>query len=59
VKLLVESGVTDDSPARRDAAEKARRQSEAEDTIQNDPLVLTLMQQYRTARIVPGSIKFH
>ena len=59
VKLLVESGMTDDSPARRDAAEKARRQSEAEDIIQNDPLVLTLMQQYRTARIVPGSIKFH
>jgi DNA polymerase-3 subunit gamma/tau len=59
VKLQVDSGATEDSPARRDAAERARRQSQAEETIHNDPLVLTLMQQYRTARIVPGSIKFH
>ena len=34
-----------------------RRQREAEHTIHNDPLVQSLMQQFKTARIVPGSVK--
>jgi DNA polymerase III subunit gamma/tau len=59
VQLDTEGGPVDDSPARRDAAERARRQAAAEDTIQNDPLVQALMAQYKTARIVPGSIKPH
>jgi len=59
VRLEVEAGVADDSPARRDAAERARRQAQAEQIIHDDPLVQALMAQYKTARIVPGSIKPH
>ena len=57
--LAVELGATDDTPARREAAERERRQHRAEQVIQDDPLVQALMQQYRTARIVPGSVKPH
>ena len=56
---MVEAGPTDDTPARRDAAERARRQAEAEQIIHDDPLVQALMAQYKTARIVPGSVKPH
>ena len=59
VTLDTEGGAVDDSPARRDAAERERRQAEAEQIIHNDPLVKALMAQYKTARIVPGSIKPH
>ncbi|WP_298829930.1 DNA polymerase III subunit gamma/tau [uncultured Piscinibacter sp.] len=59
VKLHVEAGAAEDSPARRDAAERARRQAEAEQIIHDDPLVQALMAQYKTARIVPGSVKPH
>ena len=57
VRLETEAGVVGDTPARRESAERARRQAEAEQTIQNDPLVQALMTQYKTARIVPGSVK--
>jgi DNA polymerase-3 subunit gamma/tau len=60
VRLEVEGGGTaTDTPAQRAAAERLRRQAEAEQIIHNDPLVQTLMQQFKTARIVPGSVKFH
>lgn len=59
VRVEVEAGVAEDSPAKRDAAERARRQAEAEQIIHNDPLVQALMAQYKTARIVPGSVKPH
>lgn len=59
VDLEIEAGVPDDSPALRAAAERERRQREAEQIIHNDPLVQALMAQYKTARIVPGSIKPH
>jgi DNA polymerase III subunit gamma/tau len=59
VTLEVELGANDDTPARREAAARERRQREAEQTIEQDPLVQALMQQYRTARIVPGSVKPH
>jgi DNA polymerase-3 subunit gamma/tau len=59
VQIDTQAGVAEDSPARRDAAERARRQGEAEQIIHDDPLVRALMQQYRSARIVPGSVKFH
>jgi len=59
VQLDTEAGSVDDSPARRDTAERARRQAAAEDTIHNDPLVQALMAQYKTARVVPGSVKPH
>jgi DNA polymerase-3 subunit gamma/tau len=59
VTLEVDLGATDDTPARREAAARERRQHEAEQVIEQDPLVQALMQQYRTARIVPGSVKPH
>jgi DNA polymerase-3 subunit gamma/tau len=59
VRVEVEAGVAEDSPAIRTGAERERRQREAEQIIHNDPLVLALMAQYKTARIVPGSVKPH
>jgi DNA polymerase III subunit gamma/tau len=59
VRLQAQAGVAEDSPARREAAERARRQAQAEQIIHDDPLVQALMAQYKTARIVPGSIKPH
>ena len=59
VQLAVEAGAATDTPAERDAAERARRQAEAEQIIHDDPVVRSLLEQYQTARIVPGSIKPH
>jgi DNA polymerase III subunit gamma/tau len=57
IDLRVEPGVPGDSVARRDLAERQRRQAEAEATIAADPLVAGLLAQFKGARIVPGSIK--
>ncbi|MFN8935686.1 MAG: DNA polymerase III subunit gamma/tau, partial [Pseudomonadota bacterium] len=57
VQLELVGAAADDSPARRDAAARARRQAEAEETIRGDPVVLELLAAYPGARIVPGSIK--
>ncbi len=57
VRLDVQAGPARGTPAERDAAERARRQTQAEQAIQADPLVRSLMAQYTTARIVPGSVK--
>jgi DNA polymerase-3 subunit gamma/tau len=57
VALDLEAGVPEDTPARREAAERQRRQAAAEETIRNDPVVRELMSQFKTARIVPGSIQ--
>ena len=57
VALDVQPGQPSDTPALRDAAERNRRQAAAEATIQQDPVLLELMNQFKTARIVPGSIK--
>jgi DNA polymerase III subunit gamma/tau len=59
VQLEVEAGAATDTPAQRAAVERARRQNEAEQIIHNDPLVQALMKQFKTARIVPGSVKPH
>jgi len=59
VALEIEIGAAEDTPAQRDAARRARRQEAAERIIQDDPLVRAVMQQYSTARIVPGSVKPH
>jgi DNA polymerase-3 subunit gamma/tau len=59
LRLEVEAGAVTDSPARRDAAERERRQREAEAIIHNDPLVKEMLAQFPSARIVPGSIKPH
>jgi DNA polymerase-3 subunit gamma/tau len=57
VRIEAEAGVARDSPAQREAELRARKQSEAEQIIHSDPLVQALMAQYKTARIVPGSVK--
>ena len=55
--LVLEPGIPDDSPARREAAERQRLQAQAEAAIHGDPVVQQLLAQYKTARIVPGSIQ--
>jgi len=57
VRLEFEAAAVADTPAARDAAERDRRQAAAERAIEEDPLVRALMSQYKTARIVPGSVK--
>jgi len=57
VQLEVEAGVPADSPTRRDNAERSRRQADAEQIISADPLVRELLNQFKSARIVPGSVK--
>ncbi len=57
VRIEVELGATGDTPARREAAAREARQREAEQLIRDDPLVRGLMQQFATARIVPGSVE--
>ena len=56
LKLSVEVGSVTDTPARRNGAELAERQSAAETLIQNDPFVQDMIRNWG-ARIVPGSIK--
>lgn len=59
VRLEAEPGVATDSPSQRVTAERNRRQAEAEQIINDDPFVQAVMQQFKTARIVPGSVKPH
>ncbi len=57
VRLEIEAGAAVDTPAERAAEARRRRQAEAEQVIHDDPLVKALLAQYKTARIVPGSVK--
>ena len=57
VDLELVDGAALDSPALREAAARARAQQQAEQTMTSDPVVRELMSQFKTARIVPGSIK--
>ena len=57
IELELVDGVALDSPALRDAAARASAQQQAEQTMTADPVVRELMAQFKTARIVPGSIK--
>ena len=57
VQLQVQAGVALDSIARRDALARETTQREAEQTLHNHPSVQGLLAQFRSARIVPGSIK--
>jgi DNA polymerase-3 subunit gamma/tau len=57
VEVELVEGVPTDTPALRDAAARARAQQQAEQTMTTDPVVRELMSQFKTARIVPGSIK--
>ena len=54
--LSVEIGVVSDSPARRKAAAAQARQLRAEEIVENDPYVQSLIREHG-AKIVPGSIK--
>ena len=56
VKLMVEIGRVNDSPARRNAAALAQAQLAAEKIIFDDPYVQLLMRDFG-AKIVPGSLK--
>lgn len=58
VKLEVQAGPARDTPAARARAERERRQREAEQIMADDPVVRTLMAQYSSARLVPGSVKY-
>ena len=57
VRLDIEAGRAVDTPAERAAAARKQSQADAERTIGDDPLVKSLLAQYKTARIVPGSVK--
>jgi DNA polymerase-3 subunit gamma/tau len=57
IELDLVDGVPSDTPALREAAARARAQQQAEQTMTADPVVRELMSQFKTARIVPGSIK--
>jgi len=57
IELELLDGVPSDTPALREAAARARAQQQAEQTMTADPVVRELMSQFKTARIVPGSIK--
>jgi DNA polymerase-3 subunit gamma/tau len=55
-RLQVEIGAATDTPARRQAAAMAQRQQEAEEIIDQDPLVQDMVRNWG-ARIVPGSVR--
>jgi DNA polymerase-3 subunit gamma/tau len=57
VRLEVQAGAAQDNPALRLQAEKDRLQREAEAMVHDDPLVRDVMSQFKSARIVPGSIR--
>ena len=59
VHIDAQAGIAADSPARREQAERDRLQAQAEQLIHDDPVVRSLLNQYKGARIVPGSIKPH
>jgi len=57
VQVTVEPGVAEDSPALRDQAAAQARLRAAEQIVFDDPVAQALLAQFKTARIVPGSIK--
>ncbi|MCV2370829.1 DNA polymerase III subunit gamma/tau [Roseateles oligotrophus] len=59
VLIELEAGVAHDSPALRDAAQVQARQRAVEQIVVQDPLAQQLLAQFKTARIVPGSIRSH
>lgn len=57
VQIELEQGVATDSAALRESAAAQARQRRAEQIILEDPFVKQLLGQFKTARIVQGSIK--
>ncbi len=56
-QLNVSQGQASDTPAQREAAAREQRAADAERVVHEDPLVQAMLSQFKTARIVPGSIK--
>jgi DNA polymerase III subunit gamma/tau len=56
-QLNVIQGQATDTPAQREAAAREQRAADAERLVREDPLVQAMLSQFKTARIVPGSIK--
>lgn len=56
-RVEIEAGRASDSPALRDTLAVRARQRQAEAIILEDPEVQQLLAQFKTARILPGSIK--
>jgi DNA polymerase III subunit gamma/tau len=56
-QLNVIQGQASDTPAQREAAAREQRAADAERVVREDPLVQAMLSQFKTARIVPGSIK--
>lgn len=59
VLIELEAGVAHDSPGLRAAAKVQARQRSVEQIVIKDPLAQVLLAQFKTARIVAGSIKSH
>ncbi|MGS0757434.1 DNA polymerase III subunit gamma/tau C-terminal domain-containing protein, partial [Roseateles sp. GG27B] len=59
VLIELEAGVAHDSPGLRAAAQVQARQRSIEQIVIKDPLAQVLLAQFKTARIVAGSIKSH
>jgi DNA polymerase-3 subunit gamma/tau len=57
LQLAVVIGPALDAPARREAAAKLAALQQAEQSLLADPAVQGLLSQFKTARIVPGSIR--
>ena len=57
VRLELEVGVAQDSPTLREAAAAQARQRDIERIVIEDPVAQALLAQFKTARIVPGSIR--
>ena len=56
-QLNILQGQATDTPAEREAAAREQRAADAERVVREDPLVQAMLSQFKTARIVPGSIK--
>jgi DNA polymerase-3 subunit gamma/tau len=57
VRLVAQAGTVVDTPALRDTASREQAQRAAEAAIRDDPSVQALLARFKTARIIPGSIK--
>ncbi|MDY0747153.1 DNA polymerase III subunit gamma/tau [Paucibacter sp. R3-3] len=57
VRIELEAGVAQDSPALREAAAAQAKQREIERIVVEDPIAQALLADFKTARIVPGSIR--
>ena len=57
VRIELEAGVAKDSPALREAAAAQARQRDIERIAIEDPIAQALLAEFKTARIVPGSIR--